>query len=79
MCVCVDIHVHCTCNVHVHVLQSCRLADALKVEGNAFYGKGELEAAIECYTRALDTCPLKCTERRVTYHRSAAVTICIYH
>jgi tetratricopeptide (TPR) repeat protein len=43
------------------------LADALKVEGNALYDKGELHSAIEAYTRALDTCPLKCTEKRVTY------------
>lgn len=52
-----------------YTIQWCRLADALKVEGNTFYGNGELEAAIECYTQALDTCPLKCTEKRVTYHR----------
>ena len=47
-----------------------RLADALKVEGNAFYEKKEYESAIEAYTRAIDTCPIKCTEKRVIYYRS---------
>jgi hypothetical protein len=51
---------------------SCRLADALKLEGNAFYDKEELEAAIECYTQALNTCPLMCTEKRVTYYSNRA-------
>lgn len=47
----------------------CRAADAFKAEGNTFFTKGQLESAIACYTKALDTCPLTCTERRVTYHR----------
>ena len=53
----------------VCVLIHCRVADAFKTEGNAFFTKDQMESAIICYTKALETCPLSCTERRVTYHR----------
>ena len=41
----------------------------MKTEGNQFFAKGEYRGAIECYTAALEVCPLTVTERRVTYYR----------
>jgi len=39
------------------------------MEGNQWFAKGEYRGAIECYTLALEACPLTVTERRVTYYR----------
>lgn len=46
-----------------------RYSDLLKMEGNQWFAKGEYRGAIECYTLALEACPLTVTERRVTYYR----------
>ena len=52
-----------------YLLLFSRQADAFKSEGNDFFAEQEYEAAILCYTSALNTCPLVCTGRRVTYYR----------
>ena len=55
--------------MHVPSILCCRCADEFKAEGNDFFANKDYYSAIECYTRAIETCPLSCTERRVTYYR----------
>ncbi|KAK3267412.1 hypothetical protein CYMTET_24026 [Cymbomonas tetramitiformis] len=47
-------------------------AEALKAEGNAYFGTGELESAVEKYTCALAAAPEDASQRSVYYANRAA-------
>jgi len=54
---------------YIIILCSYRIADTYKSEGNDWFLKNQFSNALECYTKAIENCPVSVIERLATYHR----------